>query len=146
MAAQSSVLGPAPVDSAVARMVMAAAFGTLGHSLARAALDSTSVSAWEIRTPTDAPELWDAFRAHLLRSVRGRALTAMDTVRSTISIGPIIVRNDSLLAEFTVGSAWRCPDGWKGSDTMYEVRAQRYGTSWTGTRTEVVGHSTSLGC
>lgn len=133
-------------DTAVMRLVFTGVFERLAEDAAAAALDSTRQPAWQFSVPDSLARHWSALESHMLRVVGGRPRTNTDDSYSWLSITRVMMRADTLVAEYSIGSQWRCQSEWKGHAVAYELTAVRVGQYWSGPVTAVVGTSSSGAC
>jgi hypothetical protein len=70
------------------------------------ASESDSAKAWDIEMPSAGGKYWDHARAWLITSLHARPpKTPSESPRSLMFVRSAIVRGDSLIASFLVGSA-----------------------------------------
>ena len=126
--------GPAS-DSASVHLVLRAVLEKLAPWSATAALSAES-AAWDVVTPTDGGPLW--LRAHQWLEVLLRARPGLpaESPLHFIRISEAVIRGDSLIAKFGIGSSW--PDAHRSPSTFYEVRAKWIGMGWSTPQTRPV--------
>ena len=127
---QAPPQGPAS-DSASIHLVLRAVLEKLAPWSATAAL-STESAAWDVVTPMDGGPLW--LRAHQWLEVLLRARPALpaESPLHFIRISEALIRGDSLIAKFGIGSTW--PDAHRSPSTFYEARAKWMGFGWSTTQ------------
>lgn len=116
---------PAPglaTDSASVVLVMRAVNERLA-SWAAVASVSDSAKAWVIQTPSGGGPVWDRARGWLAATLRARApQSERESPQHFIKITSAVVRGDSLVASFSLGSTY--PDRGISPSTVYRVRAK----------------------
>ncbi len=85
-------------------------------------MDSTRRPAWLITLPTENQAVWEKFATFVFRATNGHPVTDADSSRSSLTIESPKMRGDTIVLGFASGGSWRCPDGWPGSGSWYELR------------------------
>lgn len=125
-------------DTAVVRLLSPGLIRGLDNSIARLLFDSTP-TPWSISIPDSTSSVWRDLSSSLFSLLRAREIAPTDTAHRYLDISPVVMKGDTLVARFSVGSRWRCPDGkWTGHSTGYELTAVRHGSSWEYPKTRPV--------
>lgn len=142
---QPGAYAPAVGDSTAARFLMQSVFQSTAFHAARGAL-ARDLRPWFISMPTSPLPEWSRYREHFLRTVGGRPLVPTDTVRSSLYVSTFEMHGDTLIAQYSVGYAWKCGGEWWGDATHYEMRAIRHQTAWELPQTRIRGFADGISC
>ncbi len=130
--APGQVVSSPPVDvpdSAAARIVVVRVVQDLSWRIA-AGVFATEERPWRITVPDSTVPVWRAVRSGLYTVLHGRPMASTDTESQYIRLSPIVVRGDSLLTSYTVGTMRRCRGKWTRSETRLDLIAIRDNGSW----------------
>lgn len=118
--------GPA-IDHASVVLVMRAVSERLAPWSALASV-SDSATAWLVRTPSGGP-YWERAREWLVATLHAREpRDPRESPQQFIRITSAVVRGDSLIATFSLGSTY--PDQHRSPSTVYRVRAKWSQFAW----------------